>query len=307
MFRSILVPLDGTRFGERGLPLASAVAKAAGAVLHLAHVHIPYEPETLIGVGSIWEEDDDVDEHDEKRREEEEEYLDGVRRRIARDGITVETAVLGSGSVVEELVAHADRVEADLVVITSHAYRGLERAWHGSTADGMLHHSDVPLLVAHPPEDGPEDRDASTLAHVMVPLDGSALAESVLPTVVDLAIATKARVTVLRVLTPTDLASRILPGGVGGADEDEATAGDYLDRAVSSLREAGLQANSYLLRGKSPARTIVATAEDRGVDVIAMATHGRGGLLGAFTGSVADAVLHTTRLPVLLRRPSVTP
>ena len=73
----------------------------------------------------------------------------------------------------------------------------------------------------------------------------------------------------------------------------------YLDRLVGEIQSNGIRVDSTLAKG-DPATEIVRVAEETGVDLIAMATHARRGVERAMAGSVATAVLHETRLPMLL-------
>src|SRR5690242_2476445 len=101
MLRSILVPLDGSDFGEHALPLAAAVARRCGATLHLAHVH------RAPGGGPIPE---------LLARQTEEEYLAGIARRLrARGPLALETALVGGGDVAAGLRDYADSHCIDLI------------------------------------------------------------------------------------------------------------------------------------------------------------------------------------------------
>ena len=82
MFRSILVPLDGTSFSERALPMAREVARASGATVHLARVHMRKEPNALLGGASLQWQGVDLSEYDPKERRSEAEYLHAVEERF---------------------------------------------------------------------------------------------------------------------------------------------------------------------------------------------------------------------------------
>lgn len=304
MLRSILVPLDGSDFGERSLPLASRIARGSGASLHLAHVHVPHEPEHLLSNSSFQWEGVDIHEYDEKQRREEEAYLAGLEERLGSDGTAVDSTLLQGETIADELVSYAERVETDIIVITSHAYSGVKRALWGSIADGVLHKTGVPILVVHPPRGDASPEPVSGLGHIVVPLDGSPLAESVLGPATDLAQATGSRVTLVRILPPANmLGPRVLPlvPERDGSELEEARA--YLDRVADRLRGDGLDVTVHASAGSTPARAIMEVAADRDADLIALATHGYGGLKRTLLGSVADKLLHTSRLPLLLIPP----
>lgn len=133
---------------------------------------------------------------------------------------------------------------------------------------------------------------------ILVPLDGSKLAEGILPRVEWLAKIHNAEVTLLRVA---------LVHTFPGADPVEAQvkavreAEEYLAKVESDLRAVGVKCNSVVRYGHD-AQEIVEHAKDRDFDLIAMSTHGRTGLIQFVLGSVAAKVIHTSTTPVLLCR-----
>lgn len=149
--------------------------------------------------------------------------------------------------------------------------------------------------------------------HILVPLDGSRLAEQVLPHVVALAQKLGARVTLLRATTAARTVGTsaalagIAPGGGPIVDvtpliiaEQEAVA-TYLSAVADRLRAQGVPVDFEYPEGP-PAEAILGRAAALGVDLIAMTTHGRGGLGRVVFGSVADEVLRRSTVPVLLIR-----
>lgn len=304
MLRSILVPLDGSEFSERSLPLAGEVARASGAAVHLAHVHVPHEPEHLIGSAGLPYESVDLAEYEERQLRREREYLASVEKKFDGNGTVVDSTLLEGDSIVDELASYARRVDTDMIFITSHAYAGLKRAWLGSTMEEVLRRTPAPILVIHPSREEIDAEPLTRLRHILVPLDGSPLAESVLAPAADLARATGARMTLLRVLNePVLLGPTIQPIMPDVDNPDRMLALDYLERAAGYIRGEGLSVTVETRRGNSASRTISLAARDLEVDLIAMATHGRSGLRRTLAGSVADTLLHTVSLPLLLVRP----
>jgi nucleotide-binding universal stress UspA family protein len=148
--------------------------------------------------------------------------------------------------------------------------------------------------------------------HILVPLDGSALAETALTHAQALAPKLGATLLLLRVanVSATIMAATgpdtgmVAPELVDEVIEDEeGDAKAYLERVSQRLKDAGCQVSWQLVEG-SPAQVIIETARKNGCDLIAMATHGRSGLERAVLGSVADAVVRESHLPVLLIRPA---
>lgn len=144
--------------------------------------------------------------------------------------------------------------------------------------------------------------------HLLVTLDGTPRAETVIPHAVDIARTMGAEISLLRVVEAvnSDWSER---GAIGKGQEAESTirtmfteqAESYLARLTEEVRRAGIGANAVVRQGP-PARTIVGYAHESSADAIAMATHSRRGLNRLMFGSVAEYVLHESSLPVLLVR-----
>ena len=84
MLQSLLVPLDGSEFSERTLPLAHGLAKATGASLHLAHVHVSHTPDHFLSNTQFHFEGLDLAEYETRHREEEKAYLGAMEDRLGR-------------------------------------------------------------------------------------------------------------------------------------------------------------------------------------------------------------------------------
>lgn len=140
---------------------------------------------------------------------------------------------------------------------------------------------------------------------ILVPLDGSELAEQVLPHVVELAKCTGAEIVLLRVPDVPTYDYLMTAPELGRAIREQAVTdtSDYLDRMSAELREKNLQVKTRAANDGAVYSTILDVAEDMGVDLIAMSTHGRGGLARMVMGSIADDVIRHATLPVLLVRP----
>lgn len=135
---------------------------------------------------------------------------------------------------------------------------------------------------------------------ILVPLDGSNLAEGILPQVEELAKFYDAEVTLIRAVFIHNFP------GTDQSDRQVAVVGEateYLARKEADLKSRGIKVSTVVRYGPE-AMEIVDHARDRGHDLIAMCTHGRTGLLQFFLGSVANKILHTATIPVLLYRAS---
>jgi nucleotide-binding universal stress UspA family protein len=285
MDRSIVVALDGSVFAERALPFATAIAEKSGARVVLVRAA---------------REDDLVEAHD---------YLRGLAapaRGLGGHGErpAVDTvARLGEPAAV--LLDEAHRRRAGLLVLATHGRSGLGRWRYGSVADAVLRHADLPLLLVPATVDRgwPTDR----APRLLVPLDGSDFARQALAPARRAAQLTGAEVVLLRVVEPPD-SSPFTPAVeeqlLETAPEVKA-AEAYLDEVAAGLRDGGREVTTRAVAGPA-APTVAAVARDRDVDLIVMATHGRGGLVRAVLGSVATGTLHRTDRPLLLVRPAVS-
>jgi nucleotide-binding universal stress UspA family protein len=314
MYRNILVPLDGSPFGEHALPLALGLARRSGAAVQLVHVAAPVE---IAYTESLFITEADLAERIQARLRA---YLDAVAQRAeAAAGVRV-TPVLLEGGITEQIRRRAAELPADLVVMTTHGRGPLGRFWLGSVADELLRRLAVPLLLVRPHAGEPDLAAEPPLEHLLVPLDGSELAERMLEPAVALGRLTAADYTLLRVIKP------VLPvapglGGVAGLTLDDKAQGllertravhrqlcreaqSYLDRVAGGLEARGLRVRTRVAVEEQPAVAILNEAVPPGVDAVALETHGRRGLSRLLLGSVADKVIRGAAVPVLVHRPS---
>jgi len=139
---------------------------------------------------------------------------------------------------------------------------------------------------------------------IMVPLDGSQIAECVIPHIETIAKKSAAKVELVTVIEPLELPTR---GQIAISDDEikqidaqgKKEANKYLDQVSERLTNAGIKTDSVILSGK-PADRLVLYAVNNGIDLIIMATHGRSGISRLFWGSVAEKILRATDIPVLL-------
>src|SRR5205807_7403424 len=113
-------------------------------------------------------------------------YLEAIAARIAEHApeVNVRVDLLHEEKgrcVADLLAAHAERTQADLIVLNSHTRGGLARWWLGSVTDDLIHRTSCPLLILPAQERDPDWSTASLFRHILIPLDGTPLAEQVLP------------------------------------------------------------------------------------------------------------------------------
>jgi nucleotide-binding universal stress UspA family protein len=296
MFRSIVVPLDGSRFAEQSLPLALGLAHKAGTTLHLVQVHglyalrdpaygwLPYDPAL-----------------DAKLKEEELAYLDALAMRVAAFCPLATTSTVMSGLVTDGILAHAKANTADLIVMTTHGRGPLSRAFLGSVADELVRRISTPVLVVRPKEvDAAADiLDAAHVRQVLIAVDRSALSEQIVEPALLLGRTTGATITLMHALESPRHAV------AAAAHEDRAAeeAHAYLETLAQRLRAHSLEVQVRIVRGQHAA-TAILNESANGYDLVALTTHGHGGIKRLLLGSVADKVVRGAHIPVLVYCPT---
>lgn len=290
--RVILVPLDRSERAERALPVAERLAAAFNSTLLLAQVSEPVAtlrdfPGPAI-VPGVYRELSEIE--DQLTRE----YLDRIGASVRDKGLAVVTRGL-HGQPAPILLDLEESEHVDLVVMASHGHGGIERFAFGSVADRILRHGTAPVLVVRPWGD---ERRYQSLAHALLPLDGSTTAEAAFSMVQALAGDPVHHVTLLRVVDPD------VPAG-----ETEA-ARAYLqatrERLSAELGDRGCAVDELVRYGGAAEQIVDASQE--GYDLLIVSTHGRTGPRRWVLGSVADRVLQGARIPVLLvRAPKESP
>jgi nucleotide-binding universal stress UspA family protein len=305
MFRTMLVPLDGSAFSETALPVAVGLARCLGATLHVVRIHAPHtEPPLSLEGMPVTDPDKDA-----LRWEAERAYVTRIRERLGpRSGLDTRIAVL-NGPVAEVLATHAAFNQVDLIVMSTHGREGMARAWLGSVADELLRRSCVPVLLVRPAQDAQAVATPGSTPRIVIALDGSRLAEQVLEHAVSLGRPLGAEYTLLRVVNPLgsmgDLPAVFAPRlGRAVAAQHVAEAKAYLAGIARAMKDRGLEARLKVVESERAADAILDEAARHGTGFVAMATHGRSGLTRLFLGSVASRVLHETAVPLLLYRPS---
>lgn len=330
MKASILVPLDGSAFSARALPTAAAIARKGGGTLELLSVHTPLVVPLPYPDAPVYDKT-----FDETQREALQAALTAYAARLRSEvGIAAKTAVL-EGDPATVLAGEATRVGAGLIVMTTHGRGGFTRAWLGSVADELVRRAPVPLLLVRPSgpsEDSGDAAGAGTLGtvadpaevpvdgadslypfhRVLVPLDGSPLAEEILETALALGVKGETTYILLRVvpvprtvLPPEE--SFWTPREIEAQNAAREACSKYLDGVARLVRDAGHPVELVVATGHDVARTIMQESSERGIDLVAISTHARGGLARLRLGSVADKIVRGAACPTLVARPKGSP
>ena len=328
MFEKILVCLDGSPLAEQILPYAAAEGLYFHSKLILIRVITTgitiAPPGWAVGPGYVLPTPGPLadgyvsEELEEIKREFDEAgaYLDNVAEPLLARGLDVEI-VVAQGEAGEAIVSYADTSKIGLITIASCGRSALGRAIFGTTADYVLKNSGLPILLIRPQRvAAPPPEDERPFRKVLVCLDGSRLAEQILLYASEQASRFNSEVVLLRVIPEPLIISPGIPGSGGGpvltpgAEEtikrEDIEARAYLEEKSKELLRKSRLAVSYVTIQGTPGEVIVDYASSNEADLIAMATHGRGGLGRAIFGCVAEYVLRESGLPILLIRPRET-
>ena len=315
MYRTVLVPLDGSAFGEHALPLALSIARRAGAKLQLVYVHTPLT--ALYGDGIVYR-DESLEAYFEKTQQN---YLEGVAKRLGSVCRVPVATLRLEGEIAATIGRQAVSGGADLVVMTTHARGPLGRFWLGSVADELVRSLPGPLLLVRPGEGTPDLTREPILKHILLPLDGSTLAEQIIEPAIALGRLMNADYTLLRVIHPVLPASCYLEGTAESHSlhqsvqsvldkiarmhkELQVEAQAYLDLVAQRLRAQSLFVQTRIVAEEQPAAAILHEAMGPGCDLVALETHGRRGLARLIRGSVAEKVLRSVSQPMLVHCPT---
>jgi nucleotide-binding universal stress UspA family protein len=303
MFHTVLVPLDGSNLAEQALPWALGIARRANATLNLVRGHVVY---ALKDAAASWGPFDHAEEAECKSQEQT--YLDATARWLAAvSPVRTTTALVPGGNPAvnpDDLLEHVRASGADLVVMTTHGRHAVGRFFLGSVADELIRRSAAPVLLIHPRQPAPDLLPEPDVQQVLVPLDGSCLAEQALGPAADLARLFEAECTLLRVVPPTAVLPHSGAAHPALASSEEADAREYLARLAERLRAEGLRARARLVVSRHAEEAILQEATAPGSRLITLATHGRGGVPRMVLGSVADKVVRGASCPVLVYRPA---
>lgn len=303
MFRTLLVPLDGSLSAELALPTAIALAKRFEGRIEVVFAHEP------VSTGSFEDWPWAMSSATVKSH-----YLTAKARQIRETGVPVGHTVL-NGDAGDSICAHSHHVHADLIVMVTHGRTGLTRTLYGSVTDHVVRHAGVPVLqmqdsVAHIPRRGPPD----DFARILVPVDESAESRQIFDAASALARRGVSHLLLVRVVPPvrTVLDATFAYGYVPGPVDDAATSAlvdeadhELVNDAVDLGQRSGCDVDPHVLVSDHPANAIVDFARKYNASAIAMTTHGRG-VSRMVYGSVADRVMRDSHLPMLVLRPAPT-
>jgi nucleotide-binding universal stress UspA family protein len=299
MFNKILVPLDGSELAERALNPALSIAEMVGGAVTL--LCVPEFEKIVLGEPAVYGREPAENSYNHLSYRQAEEYLYHICRSRSLPGVKLYPEIVDSEDVAGTIVDTAADEQIDLIVMSTHGYSGLTRWVLGSVTERVARHAPCPILVI---------RNSEPIQRILVPLDGSELAEQALTPALALTKALNGQLLLLRVESWTEVdpgtAHQLdqIEKGLGerlyASFEDEAEA--YLHDLIQQRGEKELIIRKAVTTGQ-PAAEIIQFAEDRQIDLIVMATHGRTGLSRWMHGSVTEKVLRGGQRNLLIVRP----
>ncbi len=303
MIRNILVPLDGSNFGEQALDCAMMIAKRSAARLHLAHVREPLiVADPLLQHALV-----DIESPDEARQ-----YLDGLIGRLPDPDLADRAqAVVLEGAVGESLCDYSLRHDIDLVVMTTHGRGPWAKFWEGSIAETLVRTLPASIILIRATDQNPSVESSFSpqgFQHILMPVQTIPPHLDLDDTAWEIARLFRTRVTLLHVQNvaaangrsdanePTGTEATSERRRVESAESNDAWLEHYREEARSWEVMIELRFAEHVL----PAEAILGEAQRMGCDLIAMETRCRSGLSRLVQGSTADWVVRHASAPVLL-------
>jgi len=292
LFTKILVPLDVADLGGSILPHLTQLTRGIDSRATLL---------TVLDPDAVWDERPD-DRGIDAAVTRTQRKLDAIVDELAEQGLVAEAHVV-TGRPADEIMNTIESGGFTLVAMATHGRGALGRSVLGSVTDKVIRGSSLPTLVVRPKD---RDEHENTTA-ILVPLDGSQLAETVLPFVEELAGRLTLPVNLLRVASLPSAsepysAALLAASHLDIDEQSERDAVAYLKGVAARMSAKGLTVHWRVYKG-APVHTIDHVAKETPNTLVALTTHRRSGIKRLVVGSVADAVIHDSGHPVLVAPP----
>jgi nucleotide-binding universal stress UspA family protein len=283
-FKKILVPLDGSPLSERAIEPAILIGRRSNSEIILARA--PIVDLALVAA---------PDQHSAQLHTDTHNYLSEIQLTYTSPFIKFRLQTM-AGDPATAIVNTAREENVDLIVMSTHGYSGLTRLMLGSVTEKVLRAAPCPVLAV---------RSTQPIKRILIPLDGSPLAERALAPGLEIAERVGGKVTLLRavdrlpVLSDLDQTERGLSHRAQNDLIDEAI--DYLVERIKDYPSEDLNIKSTVRTGGA-AENILDFVDANDTDLIVMATHGRTGLSRLVYGSVTAHVLHHAPCSLMIIR-----
>jgi nucleotide-binding universal stress UspA family protein len=301
MYSKILIPLDGSKTAENVLPFARCFARSLQIPVELMAVVDMTEVARNVSAAENLFLDSLMD--DEARRYRN--YLETVAKNFP---VGSAQCTVKKGKAADVIIESTTGEKETLIAMATHGRSSIGRFLLGSVAEKVLRGASNPLLLVRATEKTPPPWDMPALKSIVVPLDGSELAESVLPSVEELAKKLDLEVTLLAIYGVPYSASSAGEGLYSTTRIEAFTARlrtetlEYLEKKAAELKGKGVDKVSFVAKEGLAADEIISTAHRTPDNLIAMCTHGRAGVTRWLLGSVTETIVRHSGEPVLVVR-----
>lgn len=300
VIKTILVPIDFSTLSVPAIAMAKDLARRFGASIHLVHVHEFYYPPGLLAPFPMSVETFRDDAATRRTRR--------LRIMAKRNGLAAENCHFLTGApTFNEICNLARQITADLIVMPTHGYTGVAHLLGGSTAERIVQHSPCPVLVVR--ENGKKPsaqvmkwKAGRSINSILVPVDFSEASFQALEYAIEFGENFAARLLIFHALS---LSESFTANGYGmydlGALEDAARrdAESQMQKFVGLAKFHRVQFETVVSIA-APIPEISSLAQERNIDLIITATHGRTGLKHLLMGSIAEHIVRHAPRPVLV-------
>lgn len=291
--KRIIATTDFTEISHRTVEVCARLAAKSSAQVTLLHAYDPIPLGPAVSYpATIWTGDDFA----QQMKNEAEGLLEDLRKSRMPDA-DVNVVAVAAQNTSHGICHHAEKNDADLIVVGTHGRTGVAHLMMGSVAERVVRHAPCSVLAVRPAVDA-----ASFPKHILVATDFSDLSKAALRDAAMLGSAFDAKITVLHVFRESPDS---LPGNMVGYR----SLGDVegaLREALDDIRKEHFEGRGGvdLVVSTAPALAIAQYAQRNDVDLIVMGTHGRTGLSRMLIGSIAEKTTRIAHCAVWTARPS---
>lgn len=303
----ILVCLDFSEFSKQVIPFAVALAKGFGAKITILHVLEKPHLDPHVAIDCFeWE----------MQKNEVKHFLNAVKSEISNDGIVVATETV-EGQPAEQISFWINNHDVDLTVLCSHGSNGQTQWPLASTAQKLIAGTPSAILlipakslIAHQSKG---NNYTVLFRRLLVPLDGSSCAESVLPFAINIASNQHGKVILAHVIPDSGI-THVEPLNAEGLaleqhilDYNWNVASQYLNKIESRLKSTtDISINTSLLNNHGIAHELNKIVNDQAIDMVIMSAHGHSNQQDQYCGKVALDFLEHCQIPIMLLRGQIS-
>lgn len=300
--KSIVVPLDGSRFAEQAIPLALGLAEQSGARLDLMHVVVPADVLNPYDVPSI------ADVALKSLKRDKRHYLNGVREKIAASSPACVAAHVVSGRAIPATLDELTGCDAGLVVMATHGRGIWGRFWWGSVAHTLLQRVSVPAIFVRG-ADGPVTFEPTVPNHVLLPIEQFEISQTVLGSIIEQGLYSTARHSLLHtvpLVPPVPSVPQFVVKEYGlGADwvpswSHWSTGMRQLSALAQILRDAGRRVHTKVVSTNEPfAHLALQWSKQNDADLIALPYCPQWSLGRLFCPNTAEYLFRHSSRPIM--------